>query len=185
MSTENIDIFSPKSFVMESLYEYNDMGKIVWTSYNAKKVLDSSDFLYRYPNIQDYIPRVIRTQHLKILENSFAEADINSTNRLIPTHMYDGNDNLFSCDLFNTLSFTSGNITVYSYIKQHNKTTLAIISPQGNLDSGGQNIKEYFEINPDLISHNTHMPIALCLPQLIPYFLPYIYDKHNFEIEVG
>lgn len=180
----DIDAFEDNTCVIQSDFDLNDLGKILWFSKNSKKLLKIEDHNVANQNINNFIPNIASIQHDKILINYYNRGYSSFINSPHDLWMYDNENMLFSNKIYTKVFFDKDRLSFMTFVKKINDLNFLLLTERGEIDSFGKNFKHLSRLNYKFVSIQNNIPIFLFIPQLIPFFLPYFYELPDFELKV-
>lgn len=177
-----LDPFDTNSCVVGVNLDSEDLNRIVLASNNTLKVFEASKIDAQFLKLNTIMPQMIGRIHDSILE----EYKQNQVNRVLFEHLgiwaVTAKKKVFFAKTTVKMLMTNQMIKLMAYVKAVCYKRYMIVNRYGEVDCFGEYFHQITGINYDTTFTGTIISIFLFLPSLIPFFLAFLYDKPDFNI---
>lgn len=170
------------AFVLSTSFHSETMGNVLWSSRNAKDILEMDEKLLNSLHINSLMPRVVSSVHDEFIGHYLKTAKTQLVNYYRDLWALTYKKKLLSVKSCLKLYIEDSGLNFISYIKKTTDKIAMIIDDFGEIDSFGENFFKMTGLDYDFCINYTNISIFAYMPQLIVPFLAHFYGLPEFHM---
>ena len=170
------------AFVLSSSFHPETMGSVIWSSRNAKDILEMDEKLLNSLHINSLMPKVVSSVHDDFIGHYLKTANSKLVNNYRDLWALTYKKKLLSVKSCLKLYMDDSSLNFISYIRKITDKVALIVDNFGEIDSFGENFFKMTGLEFDFCINYTNISIFTFMPQMIVQFLGHFYDLPDFRV---